>query len=81
MPDVDSGLLVHASIASIKNRERRAHLSGKRQQKPRVGYALRAEIGPAIGVDRLAADTDVFMGSFYPQVRDEVRTPDLLFYS
>ena len=55
MPDVDSGLLVHGPIASIKTRGRRVHLSGKRQQKMRAGHALRAEIGAAIAVDGMPA--------------------------
>src|SRR5258708_34006987 len=51
MPDVDSCLLVHASIGSIKNRDRRAHLSAAPRRNPAACHASCAEIGSAVGVD------------------------------
>src|SRR5258706_4904575 len=48
MPDVDSCLLVHASIGSIKNWDRRAHLSGAPRRNPSACHALCTEIGSAV---------------------------------
>ena len=56
MPDIDLGVLVHTPIGNIKIRGRRAHLSGNACAKTATRYALCAEIGPAIGVDRLPGD-------------------------
>src|SRR5437660_7234733 len=56
MPDIDLGVLVHAPIANIKIRSRRAHLSGNARAKTATRHASCAEIGPAIGVDRLPRD-------------------------
>ena len=56
MPDVDSWLLVHAPIATIKTRCSRVPLFGRDQRNPRASHALPTEVSPAIGVDGLGVD-------------------------
>src|SRR3981189_1344847 len=53
MPDVDLGVLVHRSIATIKSGVSRAHLSVRHPQKHQASHALRAQISAAIGMDYL----------------------------
>src|SRR6202790_1445435 len=56
MPDLDFGLFVHAPMDNIKIRGSRAYLSGNAPLNQLASHALGAEIGPAIGVDRLPGD-------------------------
>jgi hypothetical protein len=57
---LDFGVLVHDSMINIKSRSRqRLYLAkgcANREQAMQIGEASAAEIGPAIGVDRLSLD-------------------------
>ena len=56
MPDVNSWLLVHTPIATIKTRCSRVHLSGRTSENRAQAMRYATEISPAIGVDGLAVD-------------------------
>ena len=78
MPDVDLGMLVHTPIGTIKCRDSRAHLSGMHAAKPAAGHASGAQIGPAIGVDRLAVDVARARTAQEPHRRGDVFRPAAL---
>ena len=54
--DIDLGMLVHAFLGNIKRHGRREGLFGGAPAKTAVSHASGAQIGAAIGVDRLPVD-------------------------
>src|SRR4029077_9675778 len=76
--DLDLGMLVHGSSVNIKNGTSRAHLSGNSPAQPPAGHASHAQIGPTIGVDRLAGDVARGGRAEEPHNRSDVFRPAAL---